>query len=120
MDDKVVLEDITLEGWESDPFLDEIDDEYLQLARHLEMGKWVEFKNSKGKSQRAKLAWKSELLGEYTFLNWKFDVVADKSLQELAKDLRTGSAKVVEDVPLMDRALSAVLTTLTPKAAGQK
>ena len=120
MDDKVILEDITLEGWESDPFLDEIDDEYLQLARHLEMGKWVEFKNSKGKPQRAKLAWKSELLGEYTFLNWKFDVVADKSLQELAKDLRTGSAKVVEDVPLMDRALSAVLTTLTPKAAGNK
>lgn len=120
MEDKVVLEDITLEGWESDPFLDEIDDEYLQLARHLEMGKWVEFKNNKGKPRRAKLAWKSELLGEYTFLNWKFDVVADKSLQELAKDLRSGSAKVVEDVPLMDRALSAVLTTLTPKAAGHK
>jgi len=118
--DKVILEDIVLEGWEADPFADEIDDEYLQLARHLEMGKWVEFRDKSGKSKRAKLAWKSELLGEYTFLNWKFDVVADKKLTELAKDLRTGQARVVEDVPLMDRALSAVLTSLTPKASGQK
>ncbi len=118
-DDKVILEDITLEGWEQDPILDEIDDEYLQLARHLEMGKWVEFTNEKGKKQRAKLAWKSDLLGEYTFLNWKFDVVADKSLTELADALRHGSARVVEDVPLMDRALSAVLTTLTPKTASK-
>lgn len=118
--DKVILEDIVLEGWESDPFADEVDDEYLQLARHLEMGKWVEFKDKNGKNKRAKLAWKSDLLGEYTFLNWKFDVVADKKLTELAKDLRTGQARVVEDVPLMDRALSAVLTTLTPKASSQK
>ncbi len=118
--DKVILEDIVLEGWENDPFADEVDDEYLQLARHLEMGKWVEFRDKHGKNKRAKLAWKSELLGEYTFLNWKFDVVADKKLTELAKDLRTGQARVVEDVPLMDRALSAVLTSLTPKASGQK
>ncbi len=118
-DEKIILEDITLAGWESDPEIESINDEYLALARHLEMGKWVEFKNKEGKSQRAKLAWKSDLLGEFTFLNWKFDVVADKSLLELADDLRQGNAKVVDDVPLMDRALSAVLTTLTPKAARQ-
>lgn len=116
MSDKVVLEDIVLEGWEADPMLDAINDEYLDLARHLDMGKWVEFKTDKGDSRRAKLAWKSDLLGEYTFLNWKFDVVADKTLLELAEDLRQGKARVVEDVPLMDRALSAVLSSLTPKA----
>lgn len=114
-DDKVILEDIVLEGWESDPMLDAINDEYLELARHLEMGKWVEFQNDTGERRHAKLAWKSELLGEYTFLNWKFDVVADKSLLELAEDLRHGKARVVDDVPLMDRALSSVLTTLIPK-----
>ena len=115
-DDKVILEDIVLEGWESDPMLDAINDEYLDLARHLEMGKWVEFQDEQGHNRHAKLAWKSELLGEYTFLNWKFDVVADKTLLELAEDLRQGKAKVMDDVPLMDRALSSVLTTLMPKA----
>ncbi|MBI1424731.1 MAG: DUF1631 family protein [Gammaproteobacteria bacterium] len=115
-EDKVILEDIVLEGWEADPMLDAINDEYLELARHLEMGKWVEFEDKDGKHRHAKLAWKSELLGEYTFLNWKFDVVADKTLLELAEDLRKGKAKVVDDVPLMDRALSSVLTTLMPKA----
>ena len=115
-DDKVILEDIVLEGWESDPMLDAINDEYLDLARHLEMGKWVEFQDDKGNNRHAKLAWKSELLGEYTFLNWKFDVVADKTLLELAEDLRQGKAKVMDDVPLMDRALSSVLTTLMPKS----
>ena len=114
--DKVILEDIVLEGWESDPMLDAINDEYLELARHLEMGKWVEFQDEEGKQRHAKLAWKSELLGEYTFLNWKFDVVADKTLIELADDLRQGKAKVMDDVPLMDRALSSVLTTLMPKS----
>jgi len=117
--DKVVLENIVLESWEPshDPLFDAIDDEYLELARHLEMGKWVEFKNEKGKSKRAKLAWKSDLLGEYTFLNWKFDVIADKKVNELADDLRTGTAKIIDDVPLMDRALSSVLTSLTSKAS---
>ncbi len=117
--DKVILENIVLESWEEnyDPLFDSVDDEYLELARHMEMGKWVEFKNEDGKSRRAKLAWKSDLLGEYTFLNWKFDVVADKKLNELAEDLRTGNASIIDDVPLMDRALSAVLTSLTPKAS---
>ena len=115
-DDKVILEDIVLEGWEADPMLDAINDEYLELARHLEMGRWVEFQDKDGNHRHAKLAWKSEMLGEYTFLNWKFDVVADKTLVELADDLRHGKAKVMDDVPLMDRALSSVLTTLMPKS----
>ncbi len=114
-DEKIILEDIVLEDWEPNSDLEAINDEYLMLARHMEMGKWVEFKNSSGKAKRAKLAWKSELLGEYTFLNWKFDVVADKTLLELAEDLRQGTAKIVDDVPLMDRALSAVVSSLIPK-----
>ncbi|MGD9385290.1 MAG: DUF1631 domain-containing protein [Thioalkalispiraceae bacterium] len=117
-DEKVILENIVLEDWETsqDKDLEQIDDEYLTLARHLEMGKWVEFKGNDGGSRRAKLAWKSDLLGEYTFLNWRFDVIADKTLLELAEDLRDGNARIVEDVPLMDRALCSVVSSLIPKA----
>ena len=114
--DHVLLDEIVLSDWEPASDLNQIDDEYLQLARHLEMGKWLEFKNEKGEMRRARLAWKSDLLGEFTFLNWKFDVVADKSLHELADDLRKGHARVVNDVPLMDRALSAVVNSLLPKS----
>jgi len=116
-EEKVMVEEIVLEDWEPTNELDQINDEYLELARHLDMGKWVEFKDENGETRRAKLAWKSELLGEFTFLNWKFDVVADKTLLELAEDLRQGNAKVVDDVPLMDRALSAVVSGLIPKAS---
>jgi len=114
-DEKVILEDIVLEDWEPNSDLDAINDEYLMLARHMEMGKWVEFNNSTGEKKRAKLAWKSQLLGEYTFLNWKFDVIADKTLLELAEDLRQGTAKIVDEVPLMDRALASVVSSLIPK-----
>jgi len=114
--EKIILEDIVLEDWEPHHDIEQINDEYLTLARHMEMGKWVEFTNESGQTRRAKLAWKSDLLGEYTFLNWKFDVVADKTLLELAEDLRQGHARVVEEVPLMDRALSSVVSSLIPKA----
>lgn len=114
---KLITEDIILSGFSSEQASspeDQPQDEYLELARHLEQGKWVEFIDDSNHKTRAKLAWKSELLGEYTFLNWKFDVVADKTLYGLAADLRRGSAMIIDDIPLVDRALSAVMSSLTP------
>lgn len=116
---KVIMENIVLSGWVAEDEQDmepQPDDEYLQLAQHLEMGKWVEFIDEDNNKQRAKLAWKSDLLGEFTFLNWKFDVVADKSLQGLAADFRRGSARIIDDIPILDRAINAVMTGLKSKA----
>ncbi len=93
------------------------DDEYLQLARHLEAGRWIEFTDEDNRTQRAKLAWKSELLGEFTFINWRFQVVADKTLNDLANDLQTGSAKIIEDIPIFDKALGAVVEGLKRRIA---
>ena len=95
---------------------DHLDDEYLDQARNLKIGTWLEFVAEYGKKQRAKLVWKSEFLGEYTFLNWKFDVVADKSLFVLAADLRTDRARIIDDVPLLDRALTAILAGFRRKS----
>ncbi len=114
---KLITEDIILSGFsvdEQNAPEDQPQDEYLELARHLEQGKWVEFLDDNNKKTRAKLAWKSDLLGEYTFLNWKFDVIADKTLYGLAADLRRGTATIIDDIPLVDRALSAVMSSLTP------
>ncbi|VAX02184.1 Thymidine phosphorylase [hydrothermal vent metagenome] len=93
------------------------DDEYLQLARHLEAGRWIEFTNADNRTQRAKLAWKSELLEEFTFINWRFQVVADKTLNDLANDLQSGSAKIIEDTPIFDKALGAVVEGLKKRIA---
>ncbi len=116
-EDREIMEDIVLSSWEEPDTADDYpEDEYLDIARHMEAGKWVEFFDENGNTQRAKLAWKSDLLGEYTFLNWKFDVVADKTLFGLAADLRSGRAKVINDIPILDRALTAVLSGIKRSA----
>jgi len=116
-EDREIMEDIVLSSWEEPDTADDYpEDEYLDIARHMEAGKWVEFFDENGNTQRAKLAWKSDLLGEYTFLNWKFDVVADKTLFGLAADLRCGRAKIIDDIPILDRALTAVLSGIKRSA----
>ncbi|MDH5572262.1 MAG: DUF1631 domain-containing protein [Gammaproteobacteria bacterium] len=112
------IEDIVLTGHDSHEKPEgHLDDEFLEQARNLKPGVWLEFIAEYGKKQRAKLVWKSELLGEYTFLNWKFDVVADMSLFVLAADLRTNRARIIDDVPLLDRALTAILSGFRRKPA---
>ncbi len=116
-EDREIMENIVLSSWEEPDTADDYpEDEYLDIARHMDAGKWVEFFDENGNAQRAKLAWKSDLLGEYTFLNWKFDVVADKTLFGLAADLRCGRAKVIDDIPILDRALTAVLSGIKRSA----
>ncbi len=87
-------------------------DEYTDFVAGLNTGVWVEFLLDNLKTVRGKLAWKSEVLGEYTFVDRMYKVVADKSTQELAADFRNLRASVVEEVPLLDRALDAVVKGL--------
>ena len=58
------------------------------------------------------------MLGEYTFVDRMYKVVADKSTQELAADFRNMRASVVEEVPLLDRALDAVVKGLKRYSGG--
>jgi hypothetical protein len=111
-----IIDNIVLDGYQQDSE-DYPDDEYLHMARHLEAGRWIEFTDKDDNTQRAKLAWKSELLGEFTFINWRFQVVADKTLRDLAADLQNGSAKIIEDVPIFDKALGAVVDGLKKRIA---
>ncbi|MFK5947268.1 MAG: DUF1631 domain-containing protein [Methylococcales bacterium] len=118
----IITEDIVLSGYSTKENIlqeDEPQDEYIDIARNLEQGKWVEFIDDEKNKTRAKLARKSDLLDVYTFLNWKLDVVANKTLFGLAADLRRGSATIIDDVPLVDRALSAVMSTLSQQSQRQ-
>lgn len=89
-----------------------IEDEYTALVRALNPGDWIELMDDRGQAIRAKLEWKGDIVGEYIFVNWRYQVVAERTISGLAADFRRGDARRVENLPLMDRALSTVMDTL--------
>ncbi len=89
-----------------------INDEYWQQVLDLKTGEWLTLENDSGKQQRLRLVWKSDYLGECTFSNWKFKVVAEHSFNDLAAKFRRGEAEVVESLPLFERTIDAVMNTL--------
>lgn len=93
-------------------------DEYSDQAMALTVGTWVEFVKETGHAVRGKLAWKSEVLGEFTFVDRMYKLVADKNLKELAEDFRAQRARIVADVALLDRALDAVAAGLKRYVGG--
>jgi len=97
---------------EEDTEEEAVDDEFVDLARSLRVGTWVEFKNINGHNERAKLSWISPISAKYLFVNRKGLKVGDKTVWGLAADLRADRAEVLEDVPLFDRALDAIVERL--------
>ncbi len=91
--------------------LDE-DDESLLAARQMKVGNWVEFVDDNGGRERAKLSWISPISSKYLFVNRRGLKVCDKSVAALAVELRRGTAILLEEVPLFDRALDAIVERL--------
>jgi hypothetical protein len=91
--------------------LDE-DDESLLAARQMKVGNWVEFIDDNGGRERAKLSWISPISSKYLFVNRRGLKVCDKSVTALAVELRRGTAILLEEVPLFDRALDAIVERL--------
>jgi hypothetical protein len=101
------------------------DDEFLKAAREIKVGTWVEFADEEGNRERAKLSWISPISSKYLFVNRRGLKVCDKTVFALAAELRRGSTIVLEEVPLFDRALDAIVARLrsaqaTPAEAAQK
>ena len=92
-----------------------LDDEYLEIARGLERGVWVEFEGEDGQLAFAKLAWVSPLRGTYLFTNRQGQKALSMTAEELAEQFRADRARLVEAEPLIDRAFSSVLTQLNEK-----
>ena len=82
------------------------------VVRDLEMGTWMEFKG-KDKSKRGKLSWKCDFTGDFTFVDRRYRLVADISMSDLIKRLDQGSAEIVTELPILDRAIDAVINTMT-------
>jgi hypothetical protein len=94
------------------------DDEFLKAAREIKVGTWLEFADEQGNRERAKLSWISPISSKYLFVNRRGLKVCDKTVFALAAELRRGSTIVLEEVPLFDRALDAIVARLRSAQAG--
>ncbi|MCR6702464.1 MAG: DUF1631 domain-containing protein [Dokdonella sp.] len=88
------------------------EDEYLQRARALRPGTWLELVDEHGHRERAKLSWISPISSKYLFVNRRGLKVDDKTVTALAAELRAGTAVILEEAPLFDRALDAIVARL--------
>ncbi|MGN6789620.1 MAG: DUF1631 domain-containing protein [Rhodanobacteraceae bacterium] len=97
---------------DSDEMSVDVDADTLQAVRDLKVGSWVEFVDDTGTRERAKLSWISPISGKYLFVNRRGLKVADRTAVQLATELLSGGAMILEEVPLFDRALDAIVDRL--------
>ncbi|RAP56305.1 DUF1631 domain-containing protein [Oleiagrimonas sp. MCCC 1A03011] len=90
----------------------EADSPEVQRVRALKVGTWVEFQADSERPERAKLSWISPISGKYLFVNRRGLKVADKTLEQFAAELASGQTVVLEELPLFDRALDAIVERL--------
>ncbi|GAA0718906.1 DUF1631 family protein [Dokdonella soli] len=94
--------------------------EMLERLRKIPFGTWFEFvTNQQGQSVRRKLAWFSTMTGRCLFVNQRGARTEDTTLEQLARDMARGQARVAatEQLSLIDRAWKAIMATLRPQAA---
>ena len=79
---------------------------------------WVEF-HREGAQQplRARLTWISPAKGVYLFTNSTAGAAISVSPEALAEQMRRGEARIVDDSPLVDRAVDSMLANLRERAA---
>ena len=92
-----------------------LEDEYLEIARSLDRGMWIEFEDADAQLSFAKLAWISPLRGTYLFTNRQGQKAISMTAEELADQFRANRARLVEAEPLIDRAFTSVISELTDR-----
>ncbi|MFO1302730.1 MAG: DUF1631 domain-containing protein [Burkholderiales bacterium] len=95
-----------------EPQREVIVDDYLEIARSLERGVWIEFEADDGQLAFAKLAWVSPLRGTYLFTNRQGQKALSMTAEDLADRFRADRARVVEAEPLIDRAFSSMISQI--------
>ncbi|MEO1767620.1 DUF1631 domain-containing protein [Thiobacter aerophilum] len=96
----------------------EIDAEIAREAvAALKPGMWVEFRHTGMEPLQARLKWISPLRGAYLFCDRQGKRGATMPREKLEAAFRIGTARLLEDVPLMDRAVDNVIETLKQAAA---
>ncbi|HEX8980157.1 MAG TPA: DUF1631 domain-containing protein [Parasulfuritortus sp.] len=117
VEELVAGEDITIAefGWDTGDLDIPLDAE-TELNR-LKRGSWIEYAQEDGSNVRAKLSWVSPLKGIYLFTNRLGQRAISISAEGLLSKLNSGEARVLNDVPLMDRAVDSLMERLQRNAA---
>jgi len=81
---------------------------------NLKRGTWVEFLHEDGKpASRARLTWISPNKGVYLFTNpYAANAAVSISPDALAEQMRVGEARVIDDAPLVERAVDSMMSDL--------
>ena len=92
---------------------------WLARARHLQVGDTVVMETRPGKRERALLAWIAEDKGTFQFVDPHGNKGPSLTEQQLAIELRRGSAKMLpgSDLPVLDRGLYKMLHEMHTKLA---
>lgn len=93
------------------------DERYLELARGLDVGAWIEFRSTRGTRRALRLNWCSEQRGAYLFSNLQGDETLIVATTSLAEQLRNGSARILSRDSCTERAVSQLWTTVAGNPA---
>jgi len=88
---------------------DHENENYIELARNLKKGDWLEFVDKDDSSSKLRLAWINSVTGMRMFTNNIGVLVFEKALQELAVDLRSGQLRVAENISIVDKAMGSFM-----------
>lgn len=84
-------------------------DPHLQRAQALKVGTWVELESERGTRKTLRLSWVSELRGVYLFTNRQGENALTLAATSLADHLRKGTARILSQDRLTDRAVAQLL-----------
>jgi hypothetical protein len=87
-------------------------DPYLQQAKKINVGAWMEFRGENGSKTRAKLAAHIKSADKMIFVNRTGVKIDEKTTLGLAHALKSGEVYILEDSQLFDRALQNVIGNL--------
>jgi hypothetical protein len=95
-----------------------IDEETARdVVSNLKPGMWVEFTHENFEPLQAKLKWISPFKGTFLFADRQGKRGATMPREKLEAAFRVGSARLLDEAPLLDRAVDKVMATLKRAAA---
>lgn len=90
------------------------EDRHLRLVQALDVGAWIEFQSFRGTRNTLRLNWVSEFKRVYLFTNRQGENAMTLAATSLAEHLRKGTARLLSQNPLTDRAVAQVLEKIKP------
>ncbi|MDN5848147.1 MAG: DUF1631 domain-containing protein [Nitrococcus sp.] len=94
-------------------------EECLQHLAGVDLGTWFAFSTGAGRQLRAKLSARLNAGRRLIFVNRAGFKLADKKLEEMAEELSSGRAVILDHNMLFDKALEQVITNLRDLRASQ-